>query len=107
LRTLSRFARRIGFRTEGAKVSYDAIAGCELPAIAHLRRLWWGHFVVLQRWGPTHVLLADPARGARRLSRRTFCRRSSGYLLIVHPPTRPIGSSQRSQRDALRTHRLS
>jgi ABC-type bacteriocin/lantibiotic exporter with double-glycine peptidase domain len=83
---LSQIAERLGFRAQGAKASYDGIASCTLPAIAHLRRRFGGgHFVVVHRWTSTHVVLADPAVGLRKLSRRAFCRRSTGYLLIVQP----------------------
>ena len=86
LLTLARLAERVGFRTRGVKASYEAIPGCPLPAIAHVRcRLGSGHFVVLHRWTPEYVVVADPARGLRRLSRRAFCRRSTRYLLIVQP----------------------
>jgi ATP-binding cassette subfamily B protein len=54
-----------------------------LPAIAHLRRrLGGGHFVVVHRWTSAYVVIADPAVGLRKLSRRAFRRRSTGYLLI-------------------------
>ena len=86
LLTLSRLAERFGFRTRGVKTSYDAIATCRLPAIAHVRRRFGsGHFVVLHRWTPDHVVVADPARGLRKLSRKTYCRRRTGYLLLIEP----------------------
>lgn len=86
LLSLSRVAKRIGFRVQGIKASYDDIPQCRLPAIAHLRHwVGGGHFVVIYRWALTHVVLGDPAMGLRRISRRAFCRRSTGYLLIVHP----------------------
>jgi len=86
LLTLARTAERLGLRAEGVKASYDAIPGCTLPAIAHLRRrVGSGHFVVIHRWTPTHVVVTDPARGLRRVSRRAFCRRSTGYLLLIQP----------------------
>lgn len=86
LLTLSRLAARLGLRTQGVKASYDAIAGCRLPAIAHVRLFGAGHFVVLHRWSERHVVVADPAQGLRTLSRRAFCRRASGYVLLVEPP---------------------
>jgi ABC-type bacteriocin/lantibiotic exporter with double-glycine peptidase domain len=86
--TLSQIAKRAGFETRGVRASYDAIPRCTLPAIAHLRaRFGAGHFVVLQRWASGHVVLADPAVGLRKISRRAFCRRSTGYLLVLEPPS--------------------
>ena len=87
LLTLSRMAERLGFRARGVKASYDAISRCVLPAIVHLRSLLGGgHFVVIYSWTSAHVVIADPAAGMRRLSRRVLCRRSTGYILIIEPP---------------------
>jgi ATP-binding cassette subfamily B protein len=86
LLAVSRVAERLGLRARGVKASYDSIPQCTLPAIAHLRSPWsGGHFVVVHRWAPAHVVVADPAVGLRILSRRSFCRRSTGYFLIVRP----------------------
>jgi ATP-binding cassette subfamily B protein len=83
LLALLRAVGRLGFRTRGVRVSYDAIPKCTLPAIAHMRSGGAGHFVVLQRWSPGHVVVADPAVGVRRFSRKAFCRRATGYLLLI------------------------
>jgi ATP-binding cassette, subfamily B, bacterial HlyB/CyaB len=86
LLSLSRLAESLGFEARGVRASYDGIASCDLPAIAHWRtRFGAGHFVVLQRWAADEVVVADPAMGRRKLSRRAFCRRSSGYFLLVEP----------------------
>lgn len=87
LLTLSQLAERLGFETRGVKTSYDAIANCQLPAIAHVRRPFGaGHFIVLLCWTPTYVIVADPAKGLRRYSRKSFCRQRTGYLLLVQSP---------------------
>lgn len=103
LLVLSRIAEGLGLRAQGIKASYDAISRCTLPAIAHLRFVWGGgHFVVLHRWTSAHVVVADPARGARTLSRKSFCRRATGYLLLVQPDQR----TTTAERCALRTNAL-
>jgi ATP-binding cassette subfamily B protein len=84
LLALSQLAEGLGFRTQGVKGSYDAMSTCTFPAIAHFRRpLRGGHFVVVHEWTSAGVVLADPGRGLRKLSRRAFCRRWTGYLLLV------------------------
>jgi ABC-type bacteriocin/lantibiotic exporter with double-glycine peptidase domain len=83
LLALSRAVGRLGFRARGIRASYDAIPTCTLPAIAHMRSGGAGHFVVLQRWSHGHVVVVDPAVGVRRFSRKAFCRRATGYLLLV------------------------
>jgi len=90
LLTISRAAERLGFRTQGIKGSYDTIPELILPVIAHVRRrLGGGHFVVVHRWTCSHVVLADPAAGIRKVSKRTFCRRWTGYLLAILPAPIP------------------
>src|SRR3954452_24641758 len=83
LLTLKRAAERLGFKAEGVRAAYDAIGQCDLPAIAHMRCvLSRGHFVVVHRWNPGYVTVADPAAGVRTFPRTKFLRRWSGYLLI-------------------------
>jgi ABC-type bacteriocin/lantibiotic exporter with double-glycine peptidase domain len=90
LLSLSQVAKRLGFWTQGSKGSYNAIPNLSLPVIAHVRRLLGGgHFVVVYGWNPLNVVLADPAIGIRKVSRRAFCRQWTGYLLTVAPAPRP------------------
>src|SRR5262249_10317959 len=44
-----------------------------------------GHFVVLYRIKNDAVVVADPGRGVRKLSRDEFCKWWTGYLLLVVP----------------------
>jgi len=84
LLALSQLAERLGFQARGVKGSYEAMSSCTFPAIAHLRRsLVGGHFVVVHEWTSGGVVIADPGRGLRKFSRRAFCRRWTGYLLLV------------------------
>ena len=86
LLTLSRLAERLGFKTRGVKTSYDAIATCRLPAISHVRRRFGsGHFAVLHHWNRDHVVVADPARGLRKISRKAYCAHRTGYILLIEP----------------------
>jgi ABC-type bacteriocin/lantibiotic exporter with double-glycine peptidase domain len=59
------------------------IANCPLPAIAHMLSGDAGHFVVLHRWSPDDVVIADPALGVRTLLRRAFSQRATGYILLI------------------------
>ena len=57
-----------------------------LPAIAHVKTEGGrGHFWVLYRIKKDAVVVADPARGVQKLSRDEFCRRWTGYLLLLVP----------------------
>jgi ABC-type bacteriocin/lantibiotic exporter with double-glycine peptidase domain len=84
LYTISLAASRIGLHPQGVKATYEGLRQCRLPAIAQLVS-WSGtkHFVVLLTWAPDRVIIADPARGLRTLSRHAFRRRHSGYLLLL------------------------
>ncbi len=49
----------------------------------------------------TAVVVADPARGVEKLSREEFCRRWTGYLLLVVPePRRAAAAPARRRRSA-------
>jgi ATP-binding cassette subfamily B protein len=96
LLALSQLAEKVGFHTRGVKGSYGAMSCCTFPAIAHLRRsLAGGHFVVVHEWTSAGVVIADPGKGLRKLSRRAFCRRWTGYLLLVEEEAAIVSASQR------------
>jgi ATP-binding cassette, subfamily C, bacteriocin exporter len=79
-------AERLGFSAKAVKGPYEGLPQVPLPAIAHVRtKEGLGHFVVLHRVGTVGVVLADPARGIRKLSRAEFCAIWTGYILVVLP----------------------
>jgi ATP-binding cassette subfamily B protein len=94
LLSLLRAAERLGFAAQGAKGTYEALRDLPLPVIAHVNRGGERHFVVLYRVGKRGAVVADPAGGVERLSRDEFCKRWTGYLLVLVPdtvPRRPAG----------------
>jgi ATP-binding cassette subfamily B protein len=83
---LLRAAERLGFSVRGVKGPYEALPRVPLPALAHVKtKEGLGHFVVLHRVKGAGVVVADPARGVEKLSRDDFCRRWTGYLLVMVP----------------------
>jgi ATP-binding cassette subfamily B protein len=79
-------AEKLGYSAKGVKGPYEALAPVPLPAIAHVRtEEGLGHFVVLHRVQKAAVVVADPGRGVQKLSRDEFCRRWTGYLLLLVP----------------------
>jgi ATP-binding cassette subfamily B protein len=79
-------AEKLGFAARGIKGSAEALPQLPLPAIAHVRNPeGLGHFVVLHRATNDAVIVADPGRGIEKVSREEFCRRWTGYLLLVVP----------------------
>ena len=82
-------AEALGFSAKGVKGPYEALARVPLPAIAHVEdESGPGHFVVLHRATTRGVVVADPASGIEAQSRAEFCRRWTGYLLVVVPGQR-------------------
>ena len=79
-------AEKLGFSAKGVKGPYEALPQVPLPAIAHVRtEEGLGHFLVLHRVRKGSVVVADPARGVRTLTRDEFCRQWTGYLLLAVP----------------------
>ena len=79
-------AETLGFSVKGVKGPYEALAQVPLPAIAHVKtEEGLGHFLVVYRVKRGTIVVADPARGIQKLSRDEFCRRWTGYLLLLLP----------------------
>src|SRR6185369_2072759 len=79
LRALCRAATELGLAARPVKASARNVPQMPLPAIVH----WEGnHWVVLYDVTDTHVRIADPALGLRKLPRADFERRWSGYTAL-------------------------
>ena len=90
LRGLVEAAEPLGLTARAVKGPYDALPQVPVPAIAHTRTAeGLGHFVVIHKATAKGVVIADPGRGVERLSRDEFCRRWTGYLLLVEPAKAP------------------
>jgi len=76
--------RAIGLAARPAQAIYESLEHIPLPAVAHLDGNE-GHFVVLYRWTPRGVVVLDPNRGLRSLSRAAFENDWSGYLVLFRP----------------------
>ncbi len=64
-------AESVGFRTLAVKVPFEKlIKDAPLPCIIHWQQ---NHFVVLAEAKKGSVLLADPAKGLRKISQEDFC----------------------------------
>lgn len=66
---ISEAAEKIGFRTQGIKITLEQLAGIVLPCILHWRQ---NHFVILYRVNKSGYYIADPAVGKRRLTEKEF-----------------------------------
>ncbi len=79
LKGLCAAATELGLAARALKVSARHLDQMPLPAICH----WEGnHWLVLHDVGRTHVRLADPALGGRRMTRAEFLAKWSGYAAL-------------------------
>jgi ATP-binding cassette subfamily B protein len=92
---MAQAAEKLGFAAKAVKGPYEALANVSLPAIAHVKTEDGpGHFVVLYRATKSSVVIADPGRGLRKLSRDDFGQQWTGRLLLLAPE--PMPSAARS-----------
>jgi ATP-binding cassette subfamily B protein len=79
LRALCTAAGQLGLAARAVKASAQNLHQMPLPAIAH----WKGnHWVVLYDVDRTHVRIADPALGLRRIPRAEFEKKWTGYAAL-------------------------
>jgi HlyB family type I secretion system ABC transporter len=79
LKALCEAATELGLAARSVKASVRNLPEMPLPAIVH----WEGnHWIVLYQVGKTHVKVADPGRGLRRLPRAEFESKWSGYAAL-------------------------
>lgn len=79
---LCRVSGTLGIASQGVRIDSDQLGHVTLPAIAH----WAEHFVVLYKYGPSEIVVGDPAAGVLCLSDSAFKRLWSGRLLVFPLP---------------------
>ncbi|MEO8216420.1 MAG: peptidase domain-containing ABC transporter [Acidobacteriota bacterium] len=79
LKAICSAATELGLAARAAKFSVRNLADMPLPAIVH----WEGnHWIVLFDVSDSHVRVADPASGTRKISRQEFERKWTGYAAL-------------------------
>lgn len=66
---ISDAAEKLGFRTQGCKITYEALATAQLPCIAHWAQK---HFVVVYKISKEKVYVSDPAIGLLEYKKQEF-----------------------------------
>ena len=85
LKNLASAAENLGFMARPVRASLGKIAEQKNPWIAH----WQGvHYVVVYKCKGSRILVADPARGKKSISRKEFLENWSGYALLLDPTPR-------------------
>jgi uncharacterized protein len=72
-----------GYDAQGFKADLDTAVRIGLPAITLITTGTYHHFVVLRGMRGGQVLIADPSRGLRTISREDFEKMWTGVLLLV------------------------
>jgi uncharacterized protein len=80
---MKRFLEASGYQADGVRAPLDKVAQVGIPAIALISDRGYRHFVVVKGVDKRHVVIGDPALGARILSRGEFERARVGDLFFV------------------------
>jgi HlyB family type I secretion system ABC transporter len=79
LRAICEGANELGLAARAVKASADNLDEIPLPAVVH----WDGnHWVVLYGVDPSHVRVSDPGVGKRRIPRKLFLEKWTGYAAL-------------------------
>jgi ATP-binding cassette subfamily B protein len=91
---LSEAAEKLGFRTRGVQLTYNALTSVKLPCILHWTQK---HYVVVYKFkrSGNNVMIADPARGLINYTRQEFLQKwvsskfetgeEAGIALLLEP----------------------
>jgi predicted double-glycine peptidase len=72
-----------GYRADGYRVPVARLAAVGVPAISLVNERGYKHFVVVKGVRSDGVLVGDPFRGTRVLSRREYDELSGGLLFVI------------------------
>ncbi len=91
-------AEKIGFSAKGVRGKPEQLSSAPLPAIAHVRRREFFHFIVIYRIDRKRMKVMDPADGKiHRIPMDKFIRQWTGVLILLAPrPSFRHGKRSRS-----------
>lgn len=82
---MKRYLAGLGYAADGFKQPLEKLAEAKLPAIVLINENNYHHFVVVKGVNGDRVLVGDPARGTRSVSRKEFeASWIGGLLFVVH-----------------------
>ncbi|KGM54105.1 peptidase C39 [Lysobacter arseniciresistens ZS79] len=92
---MRRYLESLGFVADGFELPLDKLEEEGLPAIVLLNDRGYRHFVVVKGVRDGRVLLGDPARGTRAMSRERFeALWDNGVLFVIHNRRELAGFNQ-------------
>src|SRR5262249_25236912 len=100
---LIRAAEKFRFIVKICQGSYETLPLVPMPAIADVwTGDWMEHCVVLSEVRSHAVVVADPARGIRTVSRQEVVNHWTGFLLLIMPRPNVFPLFQASRRSTCR-----
>ncbi len=82
---MKRFLAAHGFEADGFQLPLDKLNEARVPAIVLINESGYHHFVVVKGVQDERVLLGDPARGTRTMSRKDFeAKWQDSLLFVIH-----------------------
>jgi predicted double-glycine peptidase len=87
---MQRYLQSVGFQADGFELPLDKLLEEGLPAIVLLNDNGYRHFVVVKGMRGRRILIGDPARGTRALSRSRFDELWDNEVLFVVHNRRPL-----------------
>jgi len=88
---MQRYLAQIGFKADGFTVPLQKLFDSKLPAIVLIQENGYNHFVVIKGGEDGRVLLGDPSKGTRAVTREHFeAIWPTRLLFVIHDaPTKP------------------
>lgn len=80
---IKRFLASKGFEADGFAVPLEKLDNEGIPAIVLINERGYHHFVVVKGYKNGRVLVGDPARGTRSMSRRRFDAMWNNHIVFV------------------------
>ncbi|MEN8189877.1 MAG: peptidase domain-containing ABC transporter [Thermodesulfobacteriota bacterium] len=82
MESLAQVGESLGFATKGVRCTYGSLQGFDLPFVAH----WEGyHYIVVYGISKSHIWVADPGAGFRKMSVAEFEQGWTGNCLLFQP----------------------
>jgi predicted double-glycine peptidase len=82
---IKRFLASRGFQADGFEVPLERLDAEGVPAIVLINERGYHHFVVVKGYKNGRVLVGDPARGTRSMSKRRFdAMWNNGVVFVIH-----------------------
>ena len=80
---IKRFLAAQGFEADGFEVPLERLDDEGIPAIVLINERGYHHFVVVKGYKNGRVLVGDPARGTRSMSKRRFDDMWTNHVVFV------------------------